>query len=300
MSTLSSPPAQPFRSFELIDTVGEAYQCVFNNIKLLPAVICLPLLLDAMMILATEFTPLGTLVLDQEAGAQWPPSGEQVVKILVSLGMASIQVFSLVLLYSAWYRLILLGPDRAYPRFFYPINPRHIRLFGYGWLVGGVVVLLTLCVILLAFPILGLGTGLAISHLLLIPVAFYIFFVIPLRFSYLFPAVAVDERYRLMDSWRHTRKQTLKLIGGSILCLLPATTVAGLLGADVSIGVSLTVGSDSATPPLLSPFFTEVLAYLVGTFNSLVIAAFIALAFKASTGWIPEEPAPGTGLPETL
>lgn len=299
MSTLSSPPEQSVRSFELIESVGEAYQIVFKNIRLLPAIICLPFVLDVLMILATEFTPLGEFIANEQIEAHWPPSGEYLLRLIATFGLLSVQFISIVLLYAAWYRFVLLGP-RSHPQYFYPIERRHLRLFGYCWLMVIIVLVLTGLVVLTGFLLLGLGTTFTLPHLILIPIGFYVFLVIPLRLSYLFPAVAVDERYSLMDSWRHTRKQTLKLIGGSILCLLPATTVAGVLGADVSLGVSVSLGTDAAATPLFSPFLLEALAYLVGTFNSLVIAAFIAIAFRRSTGWIPDDPAAEAGPSEAL
>ncbi len=300
MSTVSTPPEQANRSFELIETVGEAYQSVFKNIRLLPAIICLPLLLDILIKLVTEFTPVGALIANQEIAAQWPPSGEFLLKLLAVLAVAIVQIFSIVLLYVAWYRLVLLGAERAYPSYFYPVERRHIRLFGYSLLVAVIVLSFTAVAALIGVFALGVGTGFALSHLLLVPVVVYLFFVLPLRFSFLFPAVAVDEQYRLSDSWRHTRKQTLKLIGGAILCLLPATTLAGLLGVDSSMGFSVSLGADTTVTPVLSPLFAEVLSYLVGAFNSLVIASFIALAFKASTGWVPEYPDSEIELPKAL
>lgn len=300
MSSSSLPPEQSVRSFDLIDTVGDAYQFVFRNLHLIPAVMCLPLLIDILLILVADFTPLGDFIANEEVTPQWPPSTEFLLKITAALALAAMQVFSLVLFCTAWYRLILLGQARAYPRFFYPLNRRHLRLLGYSWLVGAVIAVLLLIVILLAFPLLGVGAGIGISHLILIPISFYILIVVPLRFSYLFPAVAVDERYRLADSWRHTRKQTLKLIGGSILCLLPATVAAGFLGADVSFGISITFGEETAAQPALPPFLLAVIAYLVSSFNSLVMAAFIAIAFRTSTGWVPEDPAADVAPPATL
>ena len=290
MNTISTPPEQSFGTFELMQTVGDAYQFLFSNIRLVPAVMCLPLLIDIVLRLVLEFSPLQDLSVEQETMAQWPPDGSTLAQMLIRLCLATVQIFSIVLLFTGWYRVHLLGPERARPQYFYPIERRHILALGYSWLIGVLVVLLTAAVALLSFAFLGFEVRFAVPHLLLIPIAFYIYVVLPLRFSYLFPAISVDERYGLQDSWRHTKKQTLKLIGGSILCVLPASTVAGLFGADTSFGISISIGFDAPAPAAFSPFVGEVISYLVGTFNSLVLASFIALAFRSSTGWVSEDP----------
>ncbi len=292
MTSTTLPPAQTPGSLDLMDTVGNAFTFVFKNIRFLPAAMCLPFVVDMFLRLAIGFGPDADVSLDEETLKQWPPDRATVTLFLWGLLIIAAQIFSICLLFIAWYRLVLLGPERAAPRYFYPIEHRHWRVFACSCGIGILIFLISAVLVVPVFVLMGVASHFALMHIFLLPVLFFLWFILPLRFSFVFPALAVDERYGPADSWRHTKKRTLVLLGGSILCILPASIVGGLLGGDPAISISITtVGTDGDGGSLLPPIATEIVSYLAGTFNTLVLAGFIAMVFRVSTGWVAEEPA---------
>lgn len=290
MTSTTLPPAQTPGSFDLMDVVGNAFTFVFSNVRFIPAAMCLPFVIDMLLRVTIDFGPLATVSVDQETLTQWPPDGSTVKLALYGLLVIAAQILTISLMFTAWYRLVLLGPERAAPKFFYPIERRHLRIFAFSCGIAVFIFLIAAAVMLLSLFITGFGTRFALLYVLLMPVFFFLYLVLPLRLSFVFPALAVDERYGLAESWRHTKKRTLVLLGGSILCVLPASILGGLLGTDMAISISITLGTEGSDEGLLPPIVSEIISYLAGTFNTLVLAGFIAMVFRVSTGWVAEEP----------
>lgn len=272
-----------------MDTVGNAFTFIFKNIRFVPAAMCLPFVIDMLLRLAIDFGPAVDVSLDEETLKQWPPDSATVKLVLYGLLIIAAQIFSICLLFIAWYRLVLLGPEHAAPRYLYPIESRHWRVFACSCGIGILITLVSAVLVLPVFVLMSFASQFALMHILLLPVLFFLWFILPLRFSFVFPALAVDERYGLAESWRHTKKRTLILLGGCILCILPASILGGLLGGETATSIFVTVGDGGS---LLPPIASEIVSYLAGVFNTLVLAGFIAMVFRVSTGWVAEAPVP--------
>jgi hypothetical protein len=125
-----------------------------------------------------------------------------------------------------------------------------------------------------------------------------------MRLSFVFPAVAVDEAYRLKHSWTHTKGQGLRLLGALILTAIPMLallwTASALFGAFLFTEPVAPAGQGSAAPEAqVEAFFAEnsvaifvsqvVLAALNYVLMALVVSV-VSIAFRTCTGWVP---APG-------
>lgn len=93
--------------------------------------------------------------------------------------------------------------------------------------------------------------------------------VISLRLGLMLPAVALADPMGLQDAWRMTRSQTIPMIAGTILTLLPAILVPVLL--------QLPIGDN----PTRSAFAIVVaLEEVSGALLALVYVAFLSLAYE--------------------
>ncbi len=269
----SGPPQEAVRKLPVFRTVAEANAMVFGNLPSLAKAAALPFALS-----------LGISFMAQ--GSAFSPA----LGLLFSLlGLIPETYFGV-----AWHRFVLLGAARAAPTSLPPLAPRHWRFLGYA------VVMLMIT----GLPYLGLVTamqplsevegqpapelmadvfGNMLPYLVLLIVAF----VLIIRFYFVFPAVAVDERYGLADSWRHTRGQALRLFLGQLVLVLPVALLAYLTAAASMGGAA---GSPGLTPTIVTTLF-----FYLGMGLAF---AFVSLAFRKCTGWIPEEAAGLPGPPE--
>ena len=249
----------------------EAYRLLFSNLWAVPAAVFLP----AMIYLAWYFLLTYTgLVSALTGGGSSNLSGGL---ILVLLAFA-VQAFATSLLYVTWHRLTLLGPANARPRFLYTIERRHWRFFASALLVLTIIIIAVALLILLLAHIMPLG-----GTVLLVAIAYVALLV---KFAFVFPAIAVDENYGLLNAWKQSHGEELRLVTGLILCFLPAFILYFWVNSDAIIQL-FTTGQFQTAP---TPLFLEIFLTLFGLLNGLAVVSYLSIAFRTCTGWFPAEP----------
>lgn len=212
----------------------------------------------------------------------------------VIVNLLSIAAYTLFAV--AWHRVILLdsaaesGSPTAWAR-------RHNRFFTFllGYTVIATVVTLPL---LLAAPApledmppeqaAAASAGLAGPSLLMLVAGVALWYLF-MRMSFVFPASAVDERYGLAESWRHTRRNGLRLMALSLLLVLPPAVVfAMVIGIIALIGAALVGGPGAGEGPATGFGVIIGLVYALMYFVILALGiAGISIPFRRATGWVP-------------
>jgi hypothetical protein len=264
------PPPGAIQNLPVLETAGDAYRSVFGQLPNLARIALLPFMLTTVLMVPA-------LTVGDNA--------------LLAALLNLLQLVPYTLFGVSWHRLVLLGPQAAGTAVFPGWQPRHWRFYGYALII-------TVLNLALIHGV-GLVTGGApldasgeidSQELMKFSLAFLagllILTYVVLRLSFVFPAVAVDEAYRLGHAWRHSRGQGLRLIAAMFVTLGPA-----LLAGWMVIGMVVAVLS-GGTPP--GPL-TGALAYLLMSALGYVVLALslsvISTAFRTCTGWIPGPPA---------
>ena len=227
-------------------TIAEACRTLAANATALAVMSLVPILLSMSSILV--------------AHALTPRWFEAVLQALFLLGW--------VLLCVPWLRLLLLE-DRTARGLFPRLSRRHLRVAGYA-------LLLTLIDAPLYVFWYGLGEnpeafqGAEIFNWLI-----YIFVsFLKLRFAFVYPAIAVDERYSLKLAWRHSQSASLPL-----LAILVIAVVAPFAG--ISYGLNALMASDQL------PYLWWALWHVGIWVIQAVYLTILAIAFRRCTGWVP-------------
>ncbi len=276
----TTPPPAAIGKLPVLPTVAEAYGRVLTQLALVCRAAAVPFALS-LVIVGLGFAVHGSPIL---AG------------LLTIAGFVPYTIFGV-----AWHRLTLLGPLVGAPPLVPTWGRRHWRFLGYlvlvvviGYGVGLVAVSLTL----------GVGAAAAAPNplLALLPAALVIVLAyLMMRLSFVFPAVAVDEAYRLGHAWAHTKGQGLRLLAAVILASLPILallwSVGLVFGALLVAEPGTGPGQEGLSPEAQMRAFVE--ANLAALFLSqLVMAALnyvlmalvvsvISNAFRTCTGWVP-------------
>ena len=291
MSQTMPPPASAIRKLPIGATFAESHSLVFNNLDLLLKAAAIPYLM--------------TVVLALSSLMALPNPG--LVFLATILFFVPYTLFGV-----AWHRLILLGPGVSPPRIAPNWRRQHWRFFGYALAVTVISYVLWLgATILSVLFIIPLGAaGMFASE----TSALYVFGIaaaiggigfayLMIRFSFVFPAVAVGETYRLRHAWTHSRGQGFRLIGMLILTALPITLVAWLLQYVLGLlmfentNLLMTMGEfqdvaairefavENFVPIAIFYGISNVPGYLL----MAVIVSAISIAFRTCTGWVPAE-----------
>lgn len=293
----NAPPDQAIHNLPVWRSVTFAYASLFGNLRHLPAALAAPLLMSvALAVIFLNFS-LET--------AQNPGAGGQFLSFVMSLlGNVPFIIFAV-----AWYRLLLLGPEKAAPSFLPSWRARHWKIFGYTLaliliffaavtILGAILMVLTAS--LVGFDAAALESGGPFVGVLVLVaiagfVAVYWFF---LRFSFIFPALSVDEDYGLGHAWRHSKGQGLRLLAASLLVqmsLLP-------LGMLFLVLVMPSIAPDLMQAPGTEPQFEaagqfflalSIVANIINYLWIALMAGLLAFAFRTCTGWVPELPGSG-------
>jgi len=286
----TSPPREALRKLPVIETVREAYVRVFRNPRLLARASLMPFSLSLSLI------ALGFSV----------PVTSSFGFLFAMLGLLPYTFFGV-----AWHRLTLLGPVAGAPPLLPAWRQRHWRFLGYllavmliGYAAIAMVFSLAFAVVQPEIEAMSAGLGLMIFAGTAI-LAF-----VMARLSFVFPAVSVDESYRLRHAWTHTKGQGLRLIGASLLAAAPMVAliwaVSGILGALLIAGPAAGPGQDGLPPEARAQAFVDanlgalMLTQAVGAAINYVLMALmvsvISIAFRTCTGWVP--PAGGAVTPD--
>ena len=290
----SAPPEDAIAFVSIGKSFRLAHALVFGNLG--------PLLRAAALPFVLSWVIFYLLVL--------PTGGQPLLAVIATL----VALVPYVLFAVSWHRFVLLGRNEALPAIVPLWRRRHWRFYGYLLGLMGIILLASLPIGLLlavlAAPTTGGDTAPQPSQAL---IATVLLFVIPLfylvmRLSFVFPAVSVDESYRFVHAWRHSRGQGWRLVGATIVTLFPTGLLSGVTTLAVSFAYfgdtrlisgeglvdesgSLAAGAQSAM--LVDAVVTQPLGYIM----TALFVTVLSFAFRVSTGWIPpNEGAMGSAL----
>ena len=176
-----------------------------------------------------------------------------------------------VLFTVSWLRFVLLKENSS-ARFFPRPARRHLYFAGYALLLGVLDLLLMLGWYHFAAdpatePIPDVTYWLAYAFIGFVKV----------RFAFIFPALAVDERYSLGYAWRHSHSASLPLFAIFVVAVV-------LPGAMLTYGINALSAAFADNVLLLYALW---LLWHSGTWViEAIYATFVAIAFRRCTGWV--------------
>jgi hypothetical protein len=276
-----SPPETAVQLLPVLGSIKETYAAVFGQSALFIKAVAFPLLLS------TILWHFWDLLSDVES-------------VILGVSAFYIDLIPYAFFGVAWHRLTLLGPDEGRPPLLPRPSRRHVIFFALAAIVTSIYHLPLRIIEIAAeqgWSLSSLDTGeflfwLSSVGMVLIVVVFYLGIpYLMFRLSFVFPAAAVDERYRLRHSWRHTRHEGVRLLllGGTVGA--PAYLLVLLISVqlDAVFGIydptkELSFGSiDGIVYGVVAYVLLPALSYVP---IALVISA-ISLAFRICTGWVP-------------
>lgn len=273
------PPPRPVRRLPVIQTVSATYGFVFGNLRWFVRAALVPYVMSTLL-----------FALQVQIPAEESPG---LALLLIALGLIPYTLFAV-----SWHRLALLGPAAAVPPIVPPWRPQHSRFLGFFILVTliGYFVVLPLGILVGGLVMASVEEVPTLALVLLVPCVTIAMFYLTLRLSFVFPAISVDERYGLAESWRHTAGQGMRLLGAMTLAILPiALTIAALFlifaGAPLETPPGLPAEVAAPGPSLAAAVVFQVLSSVLGYLLTAVMVSVMSFAFRACTGWVPA-PAP--------
>lgn len=280
----AQPPSGPVRALPIWDTVTATYGSVFAEHPAdLPRAIAFPMALSVFLGLLQVWMAPEIMMPDPEA----PPESFSGAAIFIGLlGVAPYTLFCV-----AWQRTVLLNEQAPWVM---PWRARHWRFLIYSIALGLIGVGLSL-IVFLPIALLFSGEQQGGIAAILFFVGFLVLMTVGLRLSFVLPAIAVDERYGLLDAWRHSRRQGLRLLGAALLFYIPlliasliALLVISLVGAPLLI---LSAGDSGEAPSLIVILFWLLVSNILSYVVMALALSFIAIAFRTCSGWVPGPPA---------
>ena len=268
--THPEPPQQAVRRMPIGKTAAAAYRAVFGHLPALARAAFVPYLIS-----------LALWALGQ------PAARTTFLPHLLNL----IEVVPATLFAVAWHRQILLGSVAGAPALRPSWETRHWLFLAYSLAVtASVYVVLALIQpavsnaigLFLGFLHADKGAAMALSGLVKFLVLFPLMFYFWIRFSFVFPAVAVDERYGLRHAWRHTKGHVLRLITTFVLAALPLVLLSMLVEA-VDAGLMGKIPRAGG----LWAVWTALYYLMIG-----LTVSVLSIAFRACTGWVPKQMEP--------
>ncbi len=242
------PPPGPVAPLYFGQTVAEGSRLLARNLPTLAKVSAVPFVL--------------TLLLGHLTASLDPLASRLVWDFAIQLHWTLMAV--------AWVRHLLLGPAAGEARFFPRLQPQHQRFLGYA--------LLLTCLFLPATLFSLIADVLALSEAER-QVAYWALYAallyLSLRFAFIYVAVPLEETYSLALAWRHTRGVSLALfLAVGLTVLLPWILFSYFLG--------LVAETDTLLTLVVSILWHVGLWIVEGAF-----LAFIVVAFRTTTGWLP-------------
>ncbi|WP_299623139.1 hypothetical protein [Pelagibius sp.] len=214
-----------------------------------------------------------------------------------------------------WCRVMLLGPQ-GLPARSLTWGEIHWRFFGYVLLMFFIMMLLTIplsvisSLLAAAFGLMSSAGGTGPALAFVFAVIFLGMLYVLARLGFIFPAVAVGERYSLGLSWQHTAGQGARMMMALFAVGFPITVaqlVITELLSQIILGFSLfaslptvalpgegfPAGEASAaigpvTPPsAIARIAFNLISAVVNFLSFAVIFSLLCLAFRTCTGWVP-------------
>lgn len=276
-----SPPETALRTLPILGSIKESYTAVFGQPALLIKAAAFPLLLSIVFWFV------------------WDLSSD-VESVILDTTAFYIDLIPYAFFGVAWHRLTLLGPEEGRPPLLPRPSRRHVIFFIFAAIVTSIYHLPVRTVKAavergwtLDLPETDdfLSWVLSVGVVLIVVVFYLGIPYLMFRLSFVFPATAVDERYRLRHSWRHTRDQGLRLLllGGAV------GTPVYLLVLLISVQLDAVFGIYDPTRELSFGSFdgvvhagvTYILLPLLSYVPIALVVAAISLAFRVCTGWVP-------------
>lgn len=291
----STPPSAAVRKLPVFETFRASHRVVF-----VAYLSSLPKISAAPFVLSLAVFALSWAINYQANGGLVPGEGEVAPGLsfasgVMNLLLVPVSLVPYVLFSVAWQRLVLLGPEAGRPRLLPSWGQRQWRSLGYVLLVMlmvyGIVLVALVPVILLWAGVAQGSAGLEQSGPLVFAVLGSFLLVVLLmlyfyaRWSFVFPAVAVDEPFGLRDSWRLTRGQGSRIVATMILVLLPITLVLMVAGPLI-LGLISSAGTQGAAAVIFVVAFLLFYVALGYVLMALIMTA-ITLAFRTVSGWVP-------------
>ena len=240
------PSPDAMASFATWAALAESCQLLSNNAGTLARIIVVPILLSMSIIfIAPLVSPLWQDVL---------------MTLLFLLGWILFSV--------SWLRLLLLD-DRSIRRFFPRLERRHLRVAGYALLL----ILIDLPLVF-TWHFLDEEPQAAQTTEVLYWLAYIFLGFIKLRFAFVYPAAAIDERYSLKLAWQHSHSASLPLLTAFLIAIV--APFAGL-----SYGLSELM--DKEQWAYISWALWHVSVWMI----EAIYLAIIAIAFRCCAGWVP-------------
>ncbi len=279
--SLVTPPTAAIRKLPVLRTFSEAYGRVLGNLDLVVRAALFPFVVSLLLVTVSFIAPQSGLL----------------TGLVIMIGFVPYTIFGV-----AWHRVTLLGPTAGAPPLVPAWRQRHWRFLGYLAAVTLIGYGVTVMVFSIALTVVQPGGALMPRALsvVLVTGALILAYVM-MRLSFVFPAVAVDEAYRLKHSWIHTKGQGLRLLGALLLTAIPMLAlvwvVSALFGAILFTETGAPAGQGSAAPEAqmevvmaessVAVFVSRmVMAALVYVLMALVVSV-ISIAFRTCTGWVP-------------
>ncbi len=273
----TTPPSLAVRKLPVGATFAEAYSLVFARLGLLVKAAAIPYLMSTVL-----------TVLAFMAQSNWA-----LAMLVAILGFVPYTIFGV-----SWHRLTLLGPSAGAPSVAPDWSRRHWRFLGYALAVTLIGYGLML-VVMLSGMLLASAIGFLAGFIIFGGLAVFLYVV--MRLSFVFPAVAVDEAYRLAHAWTHTRGQGFRLIGLMILTTVPMIVaywvLGGILGFVFLGDLTMAAGTEGVSPEAVmqdflaenaAPFIVfQLFMAAVGYLLTALLVSAISIAFRSCTGWVP-------------
>jgi hypothetical protein len=273
----SSPPSGPVATLPVGATVADAYRFTLQRIGQVAVAAVVPFVIS--MAATTLGAGLG-------AGLGGGP---------FEFVLGLVEVFAYAVFGVAWHRALLMQES---PPVIPQLGRRQLRF----WLMSLLLALLiSLLVGLPAGLLIGglgaAGAGNMAPALLIVPMAVLALY-LAARFSFVFPAAAVDESFGLRESWQTTKGNGWRLIGAYILAFLPMLAAAAVLlligGTLLGVGGMMGgpggaggAGGGGEVGGIGAILFLALAAILNYVFAAIFVSV-LSLAFRTCTGWIPD------------
>ena len=288
--TQSGPPPEAIAHIPILRAFRLTHGIVFGNLGALLRAAAFPFLLSWVIFYSIVM----------------PATTHPLLSILATL----IALVPYALFAVAWHRFTLLGRKQALPALFPIWKRRHWRFYGYLLAMLALLLVAALPIGLL-FALLASAQPMAMGKeqipfaISIIVFGGVVFLYLSLRWSFVFPAVSVDEAYGLGDAWRHSRGQGLRLVFAVLLCLLPIGLLSGAITLTVSLvyfgdmrlvtGESLVDNTGALVEGAEAALFADsLITQPLGYMMTALFVTLLSFAFRISTGWVPDESAGGT------
>ena len=314
--TLQLESDQAHKSISIGEALSEAFSPLFSNLKAAFKFAILPSI-TMVFIVAISLFLMPT-----------PEGSAETLQPEFTLGffIGEIAIFALVLLvffqfYAAWVRFIHKDESSIASTFILNLKKRHFILLGKGF-VFWIATYLALLIISLIIGLISyflitaireidfqgmesaqetmIAIGILTIPLVLCLLAISSIFV--LRFFYIFPAAALGESYGFLTSWKHTRKQSLRLFASFFILSIIITLGMGILFLVVAGIFSTFLFSSDAFTTLENPIEVlsspAILLSIIPVYFGIIILSMVSYipfinmhnyCFRTNTGWQNDE-----------